>query len=123
MHFELIYHGLRLILQTEATSIIGIVLSGINGAVKKCGDSSTLLDISVLVGRPTTFFCGQTIFRTTNTEELNMELDDLDSLNKNDFLPLLSQNIKQELFDPTLCDSPDKQVIQLFPDGMDPQLS
>lgn len=42
-----------------------------------------------------------------------MELDDLDNLNKNDFLPLLSQNIKQELFDPgqeeTLCDSPDKQ--------------
>lgn len=45
-----------------------------------------------------------------------MELsEDLNSLNKNDFLPLLSQNIKQELFDPategSLCDSPDKQVI------------
>lgn len=43
-----------------------------------------------------------------------MELDDLDSLNKNDFLPLLSQNIKQELFDTNneenICDSPDKPV-------------
>lgn len=46
-----------------------------------------------------------------------MELDDLDNLNKNEFLPLLSQNIKQELFDTpgaeegdNTCDSPDKQV-------------
>lgn len=45
-----------------------------------------------------------------------MELDDLDNLSKNDFLPLLSQSIKQELFDPppgqdeNICDSPDKQV-------------
>lgn len=46
-----------------------------------------------------------------------MELDDLDNLNKNDFLPLLSQNIKQELFDPgqeeTLCDSPDKPQVSV----------
>lgn len=49
----------------------------------------------------------------------------MDNLNKNDFLPLLSQNIKQELFDPshegTLCDSPDKQVAPYY--SVDPQLS
>lgn len=47
--------------------------------------------------------------------DLEAGIDDLDSLNKNDFLPLLSQNIKQELFDTNneenICDSPDKQVI------------
>lgn len=46
-----------------------------------------------------------------------MELDlDLENINKNDFLPLLSQNIKQELFDPvqedTICDSPDKPQVR-----------
>lgn len=45
-----------------------------------------------------------------------MELEDLDSINKNDFLPLLPLNIKQELLDNNggeagnLCDSVEKQV-------------
>lgn len=45
-----------------------------------------------------------------------MELEDLDSINKNDFLPLLSLNVKQELLDDgggetgNLCDSVEKQV-------------
>lgn len=46
-----------------------------------------------------------------------MELEELDNINKNDFLPLLTQNIKQELFDPVneegICDSPDKQQQQV----------
>lgn len=45
-----------------------------------------------------------------------MELDELDNLNKSDFLPLLPQTIKQELFETSnnnegnLCDSVEKQV-------------
>lgn len=47
-----------------------------------------------------------------------MELEDLDSINKNDFLPLLPLNIKQELMDGgggnvetgNICDSVEKKV-------------
>lgn len=45
-----------------------------------------------------------------------MDLEDLDNLNKNDFLPLLPSNIKEELLDAgsepanTVCDSVDRQV-------------
>lgn len=46
-----------------------------------------------------------------------MELEDLDNISKNDFLPLLSLNVKQELLDDgggeagnNLCDSVEKQV-------------
>ncbi|XP_059612511.1 E3 ubiquitin-protein ligase TRIM33 isoform X2 [Phlebotomus argentipes] len=43
-----------------------------------------------------------------------MELEELENINKNDFLPLLPHNIKQELFDSNetgnLCDSVEKQV-------------
>ena len=41
-------------------------------------------------------------------------MDDLDNLSKSDFLPLIPQNIKQELFDTSaegnLCDSVEKQA-------------
>lgn len=43
-----------------------------------------------------------------------MELEDLDNINKSDFLPLMHQNIKQELLEnaetANLCDSVEKQV-------------
>lgn len=47
-----------------------------------------------------------------------MELEDLESINKNDFLPLLPLNIKQELMDGgggnvetgNICDSVEKKV-------------
>lgn len=48
-----------------------------------------------------------------------MELEDLDNINKNDFLPLLPSNIKQELLDngvgeaANLCDSVEKQASKL----------
>lgn len=51
-----------------------------------------------------------------------MELEDLESINKNDFLPLLPLNIKQELMDGgggnvetgNICDSVEKKVSFFF---------
>lgn len=46
----------------------------------------------------------------------NMELEDLDNINKSDFLPLLPLNIKEELLDAggepgnLVCDSAERQV-------------
>lgn len=46
----------------------------------------------------------------------NMELEDLDNINKSDFLPLLPHNIKEELLDAgaetanLVCDSVERQV-------------
>ena len=60
------------------------------------------------------YICANPDSRTERADQRidipTMELGDLDNLNKNDFLPLLSQNIKQELFDPgqdeSICEKP-----------------
>lgn len=49
-----------------------------------------------------------------------MELEDLDNINKSDFLPLLPLNIKEELLDAgaetanLVCDSVERQVMNSY---------